>query len=111
MVSYFPCCRGAVVFSWAINIAGKSKVNVTQGNGSELGDQENDLDFGNKTDDDLSSTDFGANFGLSYRLKNGLLFGGNYGLGLSNLIPKDNQSNNNNKATNRVLGFTVGYSF
>lgn len=93
------------------NVSGKSKVNVTQGNGSELGDQVNDLEFGSKTDDNLSSTDFGANFGLAYRLNNGLMFGGNYGLGLSNLIPKDNQANNNNKATNRVLGFSIGYSF
>ena len=93
------------------NVSGKSKVKVASGPGSELGTQENDLEFGSKTDDDLSSIDFGANFGLAYRLKNGLLIGGNYGLGLSNLIPKDSQANNNNKATNRVLGFTLGYSF
>lgn len=93
------------------NIAGKSKVKVNQGAGSELGSQENDLEFGSKTDDDLSSTDFGANFGLAYRLNSGISVGANYGLGLSNLIPKDNRGNNDNKATNRVLGFTVGYSF
>ncbi len=93
------------------NVSGKSKVNVTQGAGSDLGTQESDLKFGNKTSDNLSSTDFGANFGLAYRLKSGILIGGNYGLGLTNIIPKDSQANNDNKATNRVISFTVGYSF
>lgn len=92
------------------NISGKTTVEATQSNGDQLGKQENDLNFGSKSNDDLSSTDFGANFGLAYRINNGLMFGANYGLGLSNLTPKDNRVNDN-KVTNRVLGFTIGYSF
>ncbi|MFA6276387.1 MAG: porin family protein [Pedobacter sp.] len=93
------------------NIDGQSKVKVTDGPGSELGTQKNDLKFGNETSDNLTSTDFGANFGLAYRLNNGFSVGANYGLGLSNLVPKDSRENNNNKATNRIIGFAVGYSF
>jgi hypothetical protein len=92
------------------NIDGKSKVNVTSGPGSELGEQENKLKFGSKNDDDLSSMDFGANMGLGYRMNSGFIIGANYGLGLSNLIPKDKRSGDT-KAANRVIGFSVGYSF
>jgi len=90
------------------NISGKTKTTVTSG--ANQGSTETDLKFGNATDDNLTSTDFGANFGLAYRLNNGFLLGANYGLGLTNLIPKDNRTNDA-KATNRVLGFSVGYSF
>ena len=93
------------------NIAGKNKYELTQTNGTQSASQENDLKFGSATDKDYSSTDFGANFGLGYRTNKGIVVGANYGLGLSNLIPKDNQNNNDNKATNRVLGFSIGYSF
>ncbi|WP_343535573.1 porin family protein [Pedobacter sp.] len=94
------------------NIDGKTKTNttVTTPAGSTSSSETNNLNFGNKTDDDMSSTDFGANFGLGYRLNNGFTLGANYGLGLSNLVPKDSR-NGDSKATNRVWGFTVGYSF
>ncbi len=72
---------------------------------------ENDLKFGSSNDKDFSGTEFGANFGLAYRTNSGFLVGANYGLGLSNLIPKDSRGNSDAKLTNRVLGFTVGYSF
>jgi hypothetical protein len=71
---------------------------------------ENDLKFGSTTDKNYSSTEFGANFGLAYRTNSGFLVGANYGLGLSNLVPKDSRSGDG-KLTNRVLGFSVGYSF
>ncbi|WP_129714571.1 porin family protein [Pedobacter sp. SYP-B3415] len=90
------------------NISGKTK---TEGSvGSTGGSTESDIEFGNTTDDDLSSMDFGANFGLGYRLNNGFLIGANYGLGLANQIPKDARSGDM-KWTNRIVGFTVGYSF
>lgn len=90
------------------NIAGKQKIS---GNiGSTAGETERDLEFGNRDNDDFASTDFGANFGLGYRMNNGFMLGANYGLGLTNLIPKDNRSGDS-KATNRVLGFSIGYSF
>ena len=92
------------------NISGKSKTEVTSGS-SNLGSSESDLKFGNSNNDDISSTDFGANFGLAYRMNSGFTLGANYGLGLTNLVPKDKQANNDTKALNRVLGFSVGYSF
>jgi len=94
------------------NIDGKTKTNttVTTPAGTTSTNETNNLNFGNKTDDDMSSTDFGANFGLGYRLNSGFTVGANYGLGLSNLVPKDSRSGDS-KATNRVWGFTVGYSF
>lgn len=91
------------------NIDGKQKTEtVVAGNTTK---SESDLKFGKTTSDNYSGTDFGANFGIGYRLNNGFTINSNYGLGLTNMFPKDSQSGNNNKAVNRVLGFSVGYSF
>lgn len=93
------------------NIAGKNKYSGSFSNGtSETTFSDRDIEFGSESNDDLSSVDFGANFGLAYRLNNGVTVGANYGLGLSNLVPKDARSNDD-KLRNRVLGFSVGYSF
>ncbi|WP_410222424.1 porin family protein [Pedobacter sp.] len=92
----------------AFNISGKYKNSVTGSSSTISGDR--DMNFGSKNSDDMSSMDFGANFGLGYRIASGFSIGANYGLGLSNLIPS-NQKSNDNKVSNRVLGFTVGYSF
>lgn len=91
------------------NIDGKTKTEVnTAGTVSK---SESDLKFGSSTSDDIAGTDFGANVGLGFRMNNGLTLNANYGLGLTNLYPKDKTSNNNDKAVNRVLGFSVGFSF
>lgn len=100
------------------NISGKNKgttttttVNNTANTSvTKTDSNDKDLSFGSATDKDASGTDFGANFGLAYRTSSGFLVGANYGLGLSDLTPKDSRANAN-KLTNRVLGFTVGYSF
>lgn len=94
------------------NISGKNKFETVTTGGAAAGtvSDENDLKFGSTTDKDYGSTEFGANFGLAYRTTSGFLVGANYGLGLSNLIPKDSRSGDG-KLTNRVLGFSVGYSF
>lgn len=100
------------------NISGKNKSesttttlnNTTNASTVINGSNENDLSFGSTTDKNYSSTEFGANFGLAYRTTSGFLVGANYGLGLSNLITKDSRSGDA-KLTNRVLGFSVGYSF
>lgn len=94
------------------NISGKDKFETvtTGGNATGTTSDENDLKFGSTKDKDYSSTEFGANFGLAYRTTSGFLIGANYGLGLSNLVPKDSRSGDG-KLTNRVLGFSVGYSF
>lgn len=93
------------------NVSGKEKYELAQGDGAQSVKEETTLKFGSKKESNYSSTDFGANFGLAYRTKAGVLVGANYGLGLSNLIPKDKQTTNDHKASNRVLGFTIGYSF
>lgn len=91
------------------NISGKNKYSGGLEN-SGVSFQDRDIEFGSEANDDISSVDFGANFGLAYRLNNGVTIGANYGLGLSNLVPKDARSNDD-KLRNRVLGFSVGYSF
>ena len=93
------------------NISGKNKYTGTYTNSLVTGANytDSDINFGSKNTDDLSSIDFGANVGLAYRLSSGFSIGANYGLGVSNLVPKDARSNDS-KLRNRVLGFTVGYS-
>lgn len=89
-------------------ISGKNKVETTG-----IPDFDVDVDkfkYGNGEDDSLNGLDYGLNFGLGYRLSSGITLGANYGLGLSNLIPKDSRDNDS-KITHRVLGFSVGYSF
>lgn len=93
------------------NLSGKNKYTGTYTNSALAGTtyKDNDLKFGSTKTDDLSSIDFGANVGLAYRLNSGISIGANYGIGLSNLVPKDARSGDD-KLRNRVLGFTVGYS-
>jgi hypothetical protein len=86
-----------------VNNANNNSATVTTSN-------DRDLSFGSANDKNYNSTEFGANFGLAYRTNSGFLVGANYGLGLTDLTPKDRQANTN-KLTNRVLGFSVGYSF
>jgi len=100
------------------NISGKNKLessvttrnNTANTSTTANSSSDDDLSFGSATDKNYSSTEFGANFGLAYRTSSGFLVGANYGLGLSNLIPKDSRTTDG-KLTNRVLGFSVGYSF
>lgn len=94
------------------NISGKNKYTGTYSNPLVTGTTYNDrdLEFGKTNNDDLKSIDFGANFGLAYRTTSGFLVGANYGLGLSNLVPDDKRSSDD-KLKNRVIGFSVGYSF
>lgn len=76
--------------------------------GEELKDR--DIKFGNKGDDDLTPIDFGLNFMLGYRLNSGLLLNAGYGLGLANVMPKD-QREGDSKLKNKVFSISVGYSF
>ncbi len=94
------------------NLSGKDKYSGTYKASSTDATtySDRDLKFGSSTDKDLSSIDFGANFGLAYRLNSGFLVGANYGLGFSNLVPKDSRTGDD-KLSNRVWGFSVGYSF
>ena len=58
--------------------------------------------------DSFKTVDLGLNFGLGYKLNNGLNFGARYNMGLSNINKADNSSNKN---TNGVLQLSVGYFF
>ena len=57
--------------------------------------------------DDFESTDFGANFGLSYGFTEKLFAQARYNIGLSN-IAKDSGGD---KISNAVLSFSLGYKF
>ncbi|MFL0354496.1 porin family protein [Xanthomarina sp. GH4-25] len=58
--------------------------------------------------DNISSVDFGLNFGLGYKLDNGLNFGARYNLGLSNVLDVDGTDD---KWHNGVIQLSVGFMF
>ncbi|MEC5166549.1 hypothetical protein RCH18_002290 [Flavobacterium sp. PL11] len=58
--------------------------------------------------DSFNTFDFGANFGLSYKLENGLNFGARYNVGL---IDINNLENSSSKNRNSLFQFSVGYFF
>jgi hypothetical protein len=58
--------------------------------------------------DSFNTFDFGVNFGLGYKLDNGLNFGVRYNLGLTDINNLDNSSIENK---NSVFQFSVGYFF
>lgn len=64
-----------------------------------------DVDFGSN-DDEMKRFDWGFNFQLGYKLNNGFLINGAYGLGLGNLYNGDGL-----KAHNRVFSVGVGFEF
>ncbi|TJZ54824.1 PorT family protein [Sphingobacterium olei] len=87
------------------NVSGKQKY---EGNVGDWGAEgESDIDFGSG-DNEMKVIDAGANFLAGYKFGNGFLINAGYGLGLSNL---SNNSNSDNKFSNRVLSFGVGFQF
>ena len=60
-------------------------------------------------DDEVSSVDFGLNFGLGYKMDNGLNFGARYNLGLSNI--NDADDSDDFKVSNGVIQVSVGFMF
>jgi len=58
--------------------------------------------------DSFTTFDFGLNFGLGYKFKNGLNFGARYNLGLTDINNIDSSSAKNK---NGVFQFSVGYFF
>ncbi|MGV8947397.1 MAG: porin family protein [Lutibacter sp.] len=57
--------------------------------------------------DAYESTDFGANFGLSYGFTEKLFAQARYNIGLSNIV----KDNGNDKVSNAVMSFSLGYKF
>lgn len=95
-----------------LNIPLMGKYYVTKGLSIEAGPQ---LGFllsakNESTDvkDSFNTFDFGLNFGLGYKFKNGLNFGARYNLGLTDINNLDNSSSKNK---NGVFQFSVGYFF
>lgn len=89
-------------------ISGKSKYKGTV-TGEPDENKEEDIKIGNNKDEDqIKPLDFGVNAMAGYKLPNGLNFGLNYGLGLSNL---DVDSSKDYKMSNRVFSVLVGFSF
>lgn len=66
--------------------------------------EKEEITFGNG-DNELKSTDFGANLLGGLQLKSGINFGLNFGLGLTNV------NNTPVKSYNRVASFRIGYRF
>lgn len=101
IVGYFPAGPGKVFIGAGpyvgFNVAGKVKA----------GGVKEDLEIGNKDADDIKGTDVGLNGLVGYQFASGFNIGAGYGLGLSNLSPKDNSG----KVNNRVLSFSVGFAF
>ncbi|WP_456312054.1 porin family protein [Pseudomonas shirazensis] len=95
-----------------LNIPLMGKYYVTKGFSVEAGPQVGFLlaAKNEKTDvKDLFNTfDFGVNFGLGYKLDNGLNFGARYNLGLSDI---NNVENSSGKNKNSVFQISVGYFF
>jgi hypothetical protein len=95
-----------------LNIPLMGKYYLTKGFSLEAGPQ---IGFllsakNDKTDvkDSFNTVDFGVNFGLGYKLDNGLNFGARYNLGLSDINNIDNSSNKNRIG---VFQLSVGYFF
>ena len=59
--------------------------------------------------DETKGIDFGANFGVGYKLESGLNFGARYNLGLSNI--NDGEGSDDFKNQNSVIQLSVGYFF
>ncbi|MEO8532143.1 MAG: porin family protein [Flavobacterium sp.] len=95
-----------------LNIPLMGKYYLTKGLSVEAGPQ---IGFllsakNEKTDvkDSFNTFDFGVNFGLGYKLDNGLNFGVRYNLGLTDI---NNLENSSGKNKNGVLQLSVGYFF
>ncbi|MFD2744089.1 MULTISPECIES: porin family protein [Sphingobacterium] len=108
-VYYIPTGYTGSVFLGAgpyvgLNLSGKDKFRGNAGDNSALVDR--DLSFSGDNRD-MNRVDAGVNFLGGYRFNNGLLLNAGYGLGLTNMVP----SNNNTTYANRVWSFGLGYQF
>lgn len=95
-----------------LNLPLMGKYYLTKGFSLEAGPQIGFLLSAKNEDIDVKdafkTVDFGVNFGLGYKLDNGLNFGARYNLGLSDI---NNLDATTTKITNGVIQVSVGYFF
>ena len=107
-VYYIPAGTGNIFLGAGpyvgFNVSGKRKKNRLVG-GDGIVDTNEDINFGNG-DRETKVVEAGANFMAGYKFGNGLLINAGYGLGLTNL-----SNFSDNKISNRVLSFGVGFQF
>lgn len=73
-----------------------------------------DISFGNAVANDLKGVDYGADFVMGYRLKNGIFVSLNYTQGARNLVPDDVlklPASTDDKIKNISFGIRVGFLF
>lgn len=88
-----------------LSIEGGPQIGFLLSAKDEYDDGEDDLkDF-------LKSTDFGINFGLGYKLDNGLFFSARYNLGLSDNLDNSEFESEGAEYKNSVIQLSVGYFF
>lgn len=108
-VYYIPAGTGNVFLGAGpyvgFNVSGQNKVDGTWGDVSGTG--ETDIEFGSG-DGEMKRVEAGANFMAGYKMSNGFLINAGYGLGLTSL---NNASDSDNKFSNRVLSFGIGFQF
>lgn len=95
-----------------LNVPLMGKYYVTKGFSIEAGPQIGFLlsakNDGNDVKNNFKTLDFGVNFGLGYKLKNGLNFGARYNLGIANI---NDISGSSNTFRNGVIQASIGYFF
>ncbi|AXT54467.1 PorT family protein [Aquimarina sp. AD1] len=103
--------EGTIALNY-LNVPFMSKYYVTKGLSLEAGPQIGFLlsTKGGTQDykDQFKTMDFGVNFGVGYKLDNGLYFSARYNLGLSNINDIDDISDKNR---NGVFQLSIGYFF
>ncbi|HEX5554208.1 MAG TPA: porin family protein [Chitinophagaceae bacterium] len=90
----------------AIGVGGKSSTNAEASIGSYYSDHT--LKFGNGSDDDLKSTDFGGNILAGFEFGDGLILGAQYGMSFTNNAP-DGNNDAPKILRNKVLSISIGY--
>jgi len=106
-VYYIPTGSGSVFIGAGpyigFNVSGKDKVKGKI-NGVSI-DEKVSVKFSGD-DKEMNVIDAGANFMLGYKFVNGFLINGGYNLGLANVAADSDE-----KISNRVLSFGIGFQF
>jgi len=89
----------------AVALSGKYKSNLTSASSGQTTNEERDIKFGSKQENDFKRSDFGINLLGGYELKSGIHLGLNYSFGLSNLDPSKGTYSSKNRVASIILGF------